>query len=248
MLIVFAETYEPGPAPIEWNGSLGRGLHVSADGGVAIMSAWILRDEFCARSFDRQIALLLDATPIKGRTALGARGPDSSRFEFIEDGFGALAHELGHALGLPHDTRRPEDLMGNGFRSLQVNYRTDRIGQRRITFSRDNARLLAVSRYLMRDIDLTDDEPPTAAIQLAPDPKSPRELTVKVTAKDNRELKAVIYRDLQRDTVIGGADLTGKRSSHRFILKLAGGNRTFRLQARVADAGGNFADVSAGEP
>ena len=32
--------------------------------------------------------------------------PNSPRHHFIEDGFGAVAHELAHTLWLPHDTRQ----------------------------------------------------------------------------------------------------------------------------------------------
>ena len=67
MIVLFPETYEPGPAPVEWQPSIGMGIHSSADGGLAIMSAWILRDEFCATTYAEQKKLIMDATPIKGR-------------------------------------------------------------------------------------------------------------------------------------------------------------------------------------
>ena len=89
MIMVFPETYEPGPAPVEWRGSVGRGGHISTDGGVAMMSAWILRDEFCATTYAEQKKLILDATPIAGRTSFETRQLNAPRFEFIEDGFGA---------------------------------------------------------------------------------------------------------------------------------------------------------------
>ena len=66
----------------------------------------------------------MDKTPITGRTSSGTRQNNAPRFEFIEDGFGAAAHELGHALGLPHDAREPNAIMGQGFRNLRVNLRS----------------------------------------------------------------------------------------------------------------------------
>ena len=51
LIVLFPETYDLGPAPVEWRGSVGVGSNYSADGGLAIMSAWILRDEFCAATW-----------------------------------------------------------------------------------------------------------------------------------------------------------------------------------------------------
>lgn len=246
MLVVFPETYEAGPAPIEWAGSVGRGMHLTADGGLAVMSAWILRDEFCGTSLKDQIALLLDRTPIEGRTALGTRKVDSPRFEFIEDGFGAVVHELGHALGLPHDTRGPQDIMGYGFRSLQLNYQEGTGDHAPIGFSRDNSRLLSVSRYLVPGLDLADDVPPTAEMKVRLSDGPQPEISIDLTARDDRELRAVLFVDLGRDTVIGSADLKGVEHSRKlkFPVRLGDGG-TVRLQAKVADASGNILQVDA---
>lgn len=244
MLVVFAETYDPGPAPIEWNGSIGRGGHVSTDGGVGIMSAWILRDEFCALTFEEQKKLILDKTPMTGRTALGTRLPNSPRFEFIEDGFGAVAHELGHALGLPHDHRLPNDMMGNGFRSLQANYLPSPERNKRIAFSRDNARLLSVSRYLFSDVDRTDSIYPTAEVTAEFKERTSPVLDVSLQAADDRALRAVVFFDPQNDSVIGGAELKDRQQAvmTKFpIAKFKSGE--FRLITLLADGGGNIAST-----
>ncbi|HEX3314657.1 MAG TPA: hypothetical protein VHR72_07175, partial [Gemmataceae bacterium] len=123
VLFVFSETYDPGPAATEWPGAFALGAHFSADGGLGVIASWMLRPEFCATTVEEEMRMLYDTTPIKGRTSVGTHRMDSPRSQFIQDGFGAVAHELGHALGLPHDFRKDNlYIMGNGFRNLRYNF------------------------------------------------------------------------------------------------------------------------------
>jgi hypothetical protein len=208
VIVVFAETYDDGPAEHLWPGVIARAAYHSADGGLAIVSPHLLRDEFCALSVEAQSAIFFDRTPVPGRRAWGHRA-DSPRGEFAEDGVGAVAHLLGLALDLPRDRREDAtDLMGNGFRNLRRNVRSAGTRGPRVGFSVENARLLMSSRYLAEDLDTSDDVPPVVDLELTVrEDSSPH---VSVQASDNMGLRAIVLSDLAAGTVIGGRRLIGQ--------------------------------------
>jgi hypothetical protein len=148
---------------------------------------------------------------------------------------------------LPHDTRAANDLMGHGFRNLQANYRSTSARARPVKFSRENARLLGVSRYLVPETDRTDNSPPTAEIKLRLVNGPPPTVVVTMKATDDRALRAVVFTDT--DTVIGGAELKGRNQTVELTLPRkaleAGG---FNLVTMLADAGGNITTIVSSAP
>ena len=209
VIVVFAETFDDGPAPHLWPGVIARGAYNTADGGLAVFSAHLLQDQFCALTVEAQKKLFYDETPVRGRKAFGQR-MNSPRGTFAEDGIGAVAHELGHALGLPHDRRDDvHDIMGNGFRNLRWNFPLQGKPQldRRVRFSDENARLLMSSRYLNPALKRTDTQPPQI---LSPKlQKQPGAWTLTLKASDNTTLRSLVVIDRTAGSVIAGRALTG---------------------------------------
>ena len=234
LIVVFTETYDDGPAERLWPGVIARGAYRSAEGGLAIYSAHLLRDEFCATTLQRQLKLLFDETPVRGRAAWGHR-MNSPRCEFIEDGIGAVAHELGHALGLPHDRRDDaRDIMGNGFRNLRWNFAGDM--KKRAEFSAENALLLMSSRYLANDLELEDNEPPK--VEATPMSNKEARTLLSVTATDETGLRAIVFIDRTAGSVVAGRKLSGKKQQfvQRFRKRMSPDTK---LQIIVTDQGGN---------
>lgn len=244
--LVVAETYAEGPWKFEWPGGFALGAHNTAEGGAGTFSAWILRDEFCATSIDAQMKLLADDTPIEGRTALGNGRPNSPRFEFIEDGFGAVCHELGHAFGCPHDSRMGNNfIMSNGFRIFRVNYLAQYYKSRPMCFSLENARFLARSRFLNPDADSTDNTPPTLKVEAPPVLKAgAKKIPLTLSAEDDRGLCGLRFYLSQGDSVCGGAELIGTKQQITLdvdVPALQAGE--VMLRTAVIDKGGNIAAI-----
>ena len=242
LFIIFAETYSEGPWKFEFPGGFALGCRFSTCGGVGMFSAWVLRDEFCATTVEGQLRYLADSTPIPGRTALHRMKPDSPRFEFIEDGFGAVAHETGHAFGLVHDRRADDvEIMGNGFRHLRNNY-LDTPGPK-AAFLMDTARMLRWSRFLADDCDLADNQPPAANIT------HPTRLRAGATTlllagdlTDDKALGAIQFFSPRHDWVLGGLDLEGRQVCLNHVLVVPPLEKgPLEVVVSLIDRGGNLA-------
>ena len=234
--VVFAETYdEIGPAEHLWPGSVARGAYLGADGGLAVFSAHLLRDGLGATTRAGLLKLLDDDTPVPGRRAWG-HGMNSPRRAFVEDGIGAVAHELGHALGLPHDRRDDaRDLMGNGFRNVRRNFGVG-TGPR-VAFSAENRLLLMSSRYLAKDLSPTDATPPQVDLAAARDGRGVWSVAVK--ARDDAGLRAIVFVDRGAGTVVAGRKLSGREAEFRQRLPGGAAAGDLDLQVIVTDEGGH---------
>jgi hypothetical protein len=245
LTVVFAETYEPGPAKEAWAGHIARGVAEPPEGGLAVYSSWILKDEFSAVDRPAQERLFFDRTPIQGRKAFGSRVANSPRYEFVEDAFGAVVHELGHALGLPHDYRSPQDIMGSGFRELRWNLDPKAPSNRRVGFSAENARMLMSSRYLADDLALADFDPPRVEVELT---RRGRNLTATIKAADDVGLRALLLYDRTKEvsSVVGGKQLRGKAQqiAQQLPSELLAPGLAPKVEVFVSDVGGNVTRVT----
>jgi hypothetical protein len=170
---------------------------------------------------------------------------NSARGQIVEDGVGAVVHELGHALGLPHDRRRDDiDIMGNGFRNLRWNFSaTGGPGGKKACFSDECALLLMSSRYLAKDLDLPDIEPPR--LQAGKLIRNSKSYSLSIKTTDNTGLRGIVFIDRTAGSIIGGQKLSGK--SHEQVYRLTPFNpqaTDLKLQVILADNGGHQTRIS----
>ena len=244
LYIIFVESYDEAPSNYEWPGGVALGARYSADGGVGMFSSWILRDEFCASTVQEQIKYLADESPIAGRTALGHGRKDSPRYQFIEDGFGAVLHELGHAFGMPHDKRNEREyIMGNGFRHLRHTY-LPALQRPPIGFSPANASIVAHSRFLNANVNLEDNQEPVIKVEAPTRLKATdNEVALTLDFQDNGKLGGYVVYAQSQDSVIGGGKLQGNSWQQRqtFPVKQLTTGEKCRLNILLIDCGGNLA-------
>ena len=165
---------------------------------------------------------------------------NSPRAEFVEDGFGAVIHELGHALGLPHDFRdHDRHVMSNGFRQIRRNLTSRTPKSKRVTFSDINTLLLMSSRYLNSEIDRDDNTPPKIGIEVLSVNRATARVKLRLTASDDNGLRAFAIHDQNAEAYAAGDEIEGKQFEKEMTVVGKPKDGSLNLTLIVVDAGGN---------
>lgn len=244
-VFIFAETYEDGPAEQVWPGHTAVAAARPPNAGIAVFSAWILRDELCPTDNKALRAAFFDERPYIGRKAIGHRGPNSPRADFMEDGIGGALHELAHTFGVTHQKKPKNNVMAQGFRSLRWNVGLKRNAREQAVFSPENAALMMASRFLNPEVDRSDDSQPKVTLQLS---VQGRNLVATIDAEDDQKLR---YASIVEVTENAGRQLLQarnlKKQSDRITFQITRDQVTSdrpKLQAIVVDSGGNMNRVT----
>jgi hypothetical protein len=242
IVMIFTETHDTGEPCFDAHGNIARGVQMSPDSGAVVISAWVAGDSFCAAGADEQLLLFDDLSLVEGCARAGGGRVTAPRFEFAEEAFGKLIHELGHALGLLHDKRAPaEDLMGSAWKAYRPGYRGPSGPPPRVWISPENALFLRRSPFLFDDVERWDGVPPVLEGRLVdPLQAGQTRVEVEVTATDDSGLTALVFASMGQDTILAGREVSGKRFEFRGALDHPPLQRgPLEIAAFAVDRGGN---------
>jgi len=243
--VIFSDTHAAGEPCFRSHGNVARGVQLSRDSGALVVSAWIAGEGWCAPDAYEQLSLFDDRTLVEGCLRPDGTRPRLPVFELVEEAFGSLTHELGHALGLLHDFRTPaEDLMARGTRGFRPGYRGRSAAPPRVWISPQNALFLRRSPYLFDDVDLADTAEPTLEGRLGEARAGSQEVPLELVATDDGELAALVFYSPRHDTILAGFEAHGARMEVRRSIPhptLEPG--ALEVVAFAVDRGGNRAAI-----
>ena len=248
-VVIFSETYETGPAAKVFPGVVNVAVAKPPLGGRVVVTAWMLRDEFCAGSPEALRHQFFDSTPVVGRSTYGINAANAPKGELMEEAYGAIVHELGHLFGCWHHRTNPTNIMGGGFRDIRWNVGVKRNPRGQAGFSKENSWLLMTSRFLNPDVDRTDNVQPTLDAQLS---TSRDNILIRMNVHDDKGLAfACVVDESDKGGLImlDARKLTGATEQIQFrVPRRDLNNPESKLMLVAVDTGGNFRKLSKPQP
>lgn len=155
---------------------------------------------------------------------------------------GAVAHELGHAFGLPHDHRNDQNyhgvVMGNGFRGWRGSRHPDEFPRDEAALSYAAALALNSSRYFNAGDALVASTKPTLSIQASGDvATTDGRIEIPFTAFDSDGLSAAFL--LRNGEVVEEQPLTGESVQATFRTPYFDVDVSEEFEIRLYDVHGN---------
>lgn len=248
--LLIPESHQQNPdGSIQGRVALGGGFGSGSDPGVAVVES-----DFLFRS---NPAMLLNNTQYAGTTVTEI-GPhplvqnvsfpwfEGNTFSSIASSAqGAIAHELGHAFGLGHDSRNDTNadglLMGNGLRGWRGSLYPDLFTEESTQLGYAAALALSTSRYFNPNEGNRDSLKPSLTVHTSGTVNSVDGLLeVAFTASDTRQLAAVLLR--RNGDTVAEMQLTGRSISTTIETAFYEPGQDDRYVVSVYDDFGNRTD------